>query len=312
MKFDTRIMDWLLETSNPSIRYRTLTEILDRPSGDTDVADAQNGIESSEPVRFILSKKHPDGYWLQKNPRTGEVLGDGIAYGNWATTHFVLAYLSELGLDRSHPDVRKACDRYLDLIQPDGDFWNHYSCLLGYNIRNFIRLGYRDDVRLQKSIDLMLRTERHDGGYLCPMHEKRSKSKRSCIRGCLKCLLAYSEMPEYWDHPRVSQLLEYFLGRDCIFKKRDPRELVNKDVGQTVFPITWRAGLIEILLSMARMGYGGHPATARGWQLLDTKKNAEGKYILDWAPTLALLKTGKRGEPNKWVTFYALLALKHR
>jgi hypothetical protein len=44
---------------------------------------------------------------------------------------------------------------------------------------------------------------------------------------------------------------------------------------------------------------------------LEKKRTDEGKYILDWTPTQSLLNPGKRGEVNKWVTFYALLAKKH-
>lgn len=59
------------------------------------------------------------------------------------------------------------------------------------------------------------------------------------------------------------------------------------------------------------MGYGDEPALERAWALLENKKDSSGRYILDWAPTNALFKPGKRGSPNKWITFYALLALKY-
>jgi hypothetical protein len=91
---------------------------------------------------------HPDGYWLQRNPRTKEYVGDGVVYGSFATTHFCLAYLAELGMDGSHPQVAKAAERYLNLQKPDGDWWDHFSCLIGYNIRTFILLGYREDERV--------------------------------------------------------------------------------------------------------------------------------------------------------------------
>ena len=36
------------------------------------------------------------------------------------------------------------------------------------------------------------------------------------------------------------------------------------------------------------------------------------RFILDWTPVQVqkLFKIGKRAEPNKWITLYALLALK--
>lgn len=314
MNVDQEVYDWLLEPRNPSIRYRTLIELLDKSMDDVEVLQAREQIPASQMVTKILSKMHPDGYWLQKKSITDEFVGDGTEYGAYATTHFCLAYLAELGLDRQNPQVAKAAERYLSLQKPDGDFFRHLSCLYGYNIRTFIMLGYRQDPRVQKSIDLMLTTERPDGGYLCDLHEGKYKTKvtKSCISGSAKALLAFSELKEYWDHPRCLALIEYFLKRDVLFRTTDLEMPINHDVIRTHFPITWRAGLIEMLFALSKMGYGEHDELNRAWEILESKRDADGKYPLDWTPTQALLKPGKRGEANKWVTFYALLSLKHK
>jgi len=308
------IYDWLLDPVAPSIRYRTLTELLARPPDDPDVLKAKQAIPTSKAVTDILRKMHPDGYWLQKNPRTGELLGDGTVYGSFATTHFCLAYLAELGMDKEHPQVRKAGNRYLSLQKEDGDFWRHFSCLYSYNIRTFIQLGWREDPRVQKSIDLMLNTARPDGGYLCDTHEGKYKTRavKSCIRGSVKALIAFAELPEYKAHPRCTALVDYFLKRGGIFRSDDRSELVNKDVDKLFFPITWKASLVEIAYALSKMGYGQHKALDAMWAMLEKKQDTAGRYPLDWTPSQALLKVGKRGEPNKWITFYALLARKYR
>jgi len=306
------VINWLLEESDPSIRYRTLVELLDEDPGSRIGQQARSRIADSKPVQYILDQMHSDGYWLQTNPRTGITVGDGVEYGAYATTHFCLAYLAELGLDRSHPIVEKAADRYLNLQKPDGDFWGHLSCLNGYNIRNFIMLGYHDDPRLQKTIKLMLTTHRHDGGYLCDMHEKRRKNRKSCIRGCGKMLMAYAMLPELWEDKRCKALVDYFLRRDCIFKEGHHDVHVNNDITHIVFPIVWRVSALEILWALSRMGLGTHRATEAAWKVLDEKRTDEGRYIMDWTPTQSLLKAGKRGQPNKWVTLYALQAIKYR
>jgi hypothetical protein len=314
MKHNQPVLDWLLEKNNPSIRYRTMTELLGISDDDVNVIRTKKQIPASDPVVQILEKMHPDGYWLQKNPRSGEIVGDGVKYGAFASTHFCLAYLSELGLDCQHPQVAQAADRYLNLQQEDGDFRRHFSCLYGYNIRTFIRLGLRDDPRVQKSIDLMLSTERPDGGYLCDMHAGKYKNKatKSCIRGSVKVLLAFSELPEYWEHPRCRALSEYFLKRDGIYRTSDLSQPINHDVMRTAFPITWHASLLEILYALSKLGYGDLDNLKRAWQILETKRDGEGRYLLDWSPSQALLRGGRRKAANKWVTFYALLAKKYQ
>ncbi len=312
-QFDPDIIEWLLQDDDASVQYRSLTELFDLPDDDDRVKNAKSQIPLSKDATRIFLKMHPDGYWLQENPRTGEVLGDSVEYGSFQTTHFCLAYLAELGFDRSHPHVDKAANRYLHLQCKDGDFWQHLSCLLGYNIRTFIRLGYRDDPRVQKSIDLLLNTDRLDGGYLCDLHDAKYKTRetKSCIRGATKVLLAFTDVPEYWRHPRIKKLIDYFINRHGVFKS-NLKTHINFDAVRTSFPITWAASLIEILFSLSKMGYGATPELERAWRLLETKKNHAGQYILDYTSTQALLKAGKRRHPNKWVTLYALLAQKYR
>jgi hypothetical protein len=276
--------------------------------------ECKRQIAESTPVKGLLSEMHPDGYWLQKHQRTGKVLGDGVEYGAFGTTHYCLSYLAELGMDRTNPQVAKAAVRYLNLQKEDGDFYRHFSCLLGLNIRTFVMLGYENDSRVKKSIDLLLNTKRHDGGYLCDMHEGKYKIKpvKSCVRGSVKALLAFSHLPQYWKHDRVGRLVDYFILRDGIFKKTKLNEFVNKDMERVSFPITWRANVFEILLALSRMGYGRHSRLERAWNVLDAKIDERGRYYLDWTPAQSPWKVGERDAPNKWISFYAYLAHKFK
>ena len=289
------VISWLLDEDQPSIRFRTLTELLNRAANDPEVQQAHAAIPESKPVTDIFKKMHPDGYWLQKKPSTGEMIGDGVEYGSYATTHFCLAYLSELGLTREDPRIEKAANRYLDLQSPDGDFWNHFSCLNGYNLRNFIMLGYQDDPRLRKTLDLMLNTDRFDGGYLCEMHEGKYKTKeaKSCIRGSGKMLVAFAELPETWEHPRVQSLVDYFLRREGLFKTGDLAAPAHKDLLQTRFPFTWTITVLEILYAFSKMGMGTDPRLARAWQILEEKAGCRGPLHPGLCPRPGTAQTRK-------------------
>lgn len=310
MFLSEKVTNWLLEAENPSLRCRVLVELLSNSPDDLRVVECKGQIAESTPVKILLSKMHPEGYWLQRKPSTGKMVGDGTEYGAFGTTHYCLSYLAELGMDKSNVQVAKAADRYLDLQKTDGDFYGHYSCLLGLNIRTFTMLGYGGDPRVRKSIDLLLRTDRPDGGYLCDMHEGKYKTRpvKSCIRGSVKALLAFSHHPEYWNHSRVRRLVDYFLQRGGVFKRSNPEELVNKDLERVTYPITWRANMYEILLALSKMGYGNYPDLEKAWRLLDSKAEEDGRYVLDWTPQQSPWRVGEKNQPNKWVTFYVYLA----
>jgi hypothetical protein len=220
------IKSWLLEPSDPSVRYRAYVELLAKPADEPEVAEAFMAFPASVAVRQILETMHPDGYWLQQKPRKLGSVGDGVEYGGFATTHFCLSYLAHLGMNLRNKLVALAANRYLDQLQPDGDWFKHFSCLYGYNIQTFCLLGYREDKRIQRSIKLLLDSMRADGGYLCDMHEAKTERRqvKSCIRGSLKALTAFGELgPQYREHPSCKNLIAYFLECGGIYSMKDPQ-----------------------------------------------------------------------------------------
>jgi len=249
------IYEWLLDPSDPSVRYRTLAELLDQ-DGTDEAKQAKAMISDSTPIKKLPESMHPDGYWLE-NKKSWGIFGDGVLYGMYGTPHHCLSHLAELGMDRTHPPVDKAASRYLSIQQEDGDWINHQSCLYAMNIRTFVKLGYHDDARVQKAIDIMVGTERFDGGYLCdPKLLKRKKPPKSCVRGSDKALLAFSELPEYWNNRRCLQLADYFLRRNGIYKSKDHNQFVCRDMESESFPINFSTNVWEVLYALSKMGYG--------------------------------------------------------
>ncbi len=308
------VLDWLLETENPSVRYRTLTELLDVAPDDPQVRQARAQILESKPVQKIFAKMHPDGYWLYKGK------GAGIEYAMSSSTHFILAILAELGLDRQDERIARAVERYLNLTEPDvpnpniwqipPDYRNHQSCLYAYNLRTFVMFGYGDDPRIRERIAVLLADERHDGGYLCDRATFKPTTK-SCIRGSVKALMAFAVLPELWETPRCRQLVEYFLRRRVLFRSTRPEEIIRKELMQTIFPFTIGGSLLEPLYALSRMGYGRDERLKPAWAILESKQDPSGRYPLDWHPP-TYFNPGQKGLPNKWITFYTYLAYQYR
>ncbi len=54
---------WLLEPENPSVRYWTLLDVLDRAADDPEVQTARAAILNFPPVAELLAAQKPDGHW---------------------------------------------------------------------------------------------------------------------------------------------------------------------------------------------------------------------------------------------------------
>ncbi len=86
---------WLLEPSDPSVRFWALQDIDGKRRDDPVVLEAQERVMSSPLVEAILSAQQPGGWWVGER--------DMYLPKYTATTHSLLI-LAELGAKRSPRD----------------------------------------------------------------------------------------------------------------------------------------------------------------------------------------------------------------
>jgi hypothetical protein len=55
--------EWLLGEDNASVRYFTLTDVLEKSENDPDVKKSRKAIMQTGAVARILAKQKSDGYW---------------------------------------------------------------------------------------------------------------------------------------------------------------------------------------------------------------------------------------------------------
>ena len=156
-------------------------------------------------------------------------------------------------------------------------------------------------------IKTLLNDIRDDNGYLC-IRKTFKDSTKSCIRGTTKALMAYAELPEFWEHKSCKRTIDYFLSRNIYYKKPDLTEKIRGGM-KLSFPFTIDSSLLEPLYALSTMGYGRKRALSDAWGDLDNERDSSGYYKLQWSPSVPF-KTGNKDEINEWVTFYALTALK--
>ncbi len=308
MQVSDSALDWLLEDDDPSVRYRTLTELLGRGATEREPAAARMAIPDSPAVAAALEPLAADGSWQYAHRDQPN------RYLKFVTAS--LSYIAELGLDRDDPRASSAVEHLFSLQQEDGDFFRHYSCYNGLILRTLNRLGFRDDRRTARLRELLLNSIRHDGGFHCDIRPKRGRDAsppyKSCIKGSLKALLAFAEDPELRGTEECEMVAGYFLRRHVCFRTDDLSTPVVPQLLQLSFPIIYRPGLVEALYAMSALGYGRRPAMDRAWASLAGRQRPDGRFALEASVNWPHLRTTPRGHANKWITLYACLALKHR
>lgn len=280
----TDVIDWLLEDSNPAVKYRTQTELLGLSA------------DPSPVVSWILEKL-PEN-WQETN---------GLWYCYYITA------LAECGLTREQiPDeqINKAFTNFEAIFDCNcGDFML---------LTALVKLGYSDHPVIQSIIEELPSKFLPDGGFLC-LHRlnKLKYTPKSCYKANLHALLFIAEcQKKRINISPLQPLIEYFVNRDIFFRSNDRNTLVlNCREGwrtiDTFYPFeVMRVGLQNVVEAFCALGYGNDERLREAWHLLDSQKDETGKVILRGTLTKSYLpKIGeRRGKPSKWITFYTLLA----
>jgi len=156
-------LPWLLDPENPSVRYWTLVDILDRPANDPEVLDARAGIAGQTLVKELFALQHPNGYW-------GEETKPHAAQGAVG----VLTLLYMLGVP---PDKRTAagCDSFLKFCQHESGGFSMtrkirsgiFPCTTGEHLPFLVYFGMGDDPRVQAAFAFLTEDMSTDDALDC-------------------------------------------------------------------------------------------------------------------------------------------------
>lgn len=102
---NSSVISWLLEENQPSIRYLTLTELLDRPEKDSDARSAKKKITKVGWAKDILNRQLPGGFWFHEKHLFNPI---------YLATFWNLLILSDLGLTKEEPKVAKASQLWME------------------------------------------------------------------------------------------------------------------------------------------------------------------------------------------------------
>jgi hypothetical protein len=319
--------DWLLEKDNPSVRYFTLTQILEKSQDSSEVQEAKRDIMVAGVVPKILAKQNAGGYWEEP---------EKFYTAKYKGTVWQLIILAELGAHGQDERVKKACEFILETSQErkSGGFsaWlsvkvggGRYSgvlpCLTGNMVWSLIRLGYLGDPRVKRGVDWIVKYQRFDDGEAYPPkiwpYEKATScfGKHSCHMGVAKALKALAEIPAAERSNGVVDALargvEYML-KHHIYKRSHNLSKVSKPGWLRLgFPLMYQTDVLELLGILTSLGCKDE-RLQEAVDLVLSKQDEKGMWTLENTFN-GRFQTSieQKGDRSKWVTLNALKALKN-
>jgi hypothetical protein len=317
---------WLLEEENPSVRYFTLRDILDRPEDDPDVVSAKRAIMKTGMVPAILKKQSKPDY-ISDYPKFYTNKYKGLVWS--------LIVLAELGAEAS-PEIKSQCEYLLNASQEtsDGGFSMHTSaksgggrisevipCLSGNMVWCLIRFGYLNDSRLQKGIDWITTYMRFNDGVKTdpqvPPYDRYEPcwGKHTCHMGVVKALKALSAIPqgERTDavNGTIDRAVEFLLIHHIYKCSHDLNQVSKPGWLKFSFPLMYQTDALEILDILTALVVRDERMDD-ALSLVVSKQDKTGRWIMENVQNTSrlLVPVEEKGEPGKWLTLRAMRILK--
>jgi hypothetical protein len=310
---------WLLDCSDPSVRYWTLVDLLDLPASKPEVQEARKALAGSQRIQALLDGQGPDGNF-------------GVhPYQKWTGSHWRLVSLVELGAYAAVPapetQLRLAADSVLrwltgqehrNEILSIAGLWRRHASQEGNALAACCRLGLAEDPCVASLARSLLEWQWPDGGWNC---DKDKKAERSSFYETLSPLWG---LIEYWRatgkpeiHRAARRAAEVFLRRR-LFRSQSSGEVINAEWLKLHYPLYWHYDILQALLILSRLGPLADPRLEEALDLLEAKRLPDGCWKATaayWRPPgtsrsgVEVVDWGRSG-PQPFITLNAMRVLK--
>jgi hypothetical protein len=310
------IIDKLLNSDEPSVRFKVLVNVLGRKLESPEIKKLQEEIKSSSRVKLLLSERGKD----RKIPFH--------PYAKWYGAHWVLATLADIGYppgDKSLIPLKEQVYEWLfskkhekSIKSIDGRTRrcaSQESNALYY----LLTLGLAD-ARTDELAERLIKWQWPDGGWNCDKDPKAVNSSfwESLIP--LRALAQHARLTgKKESREAAKRAAEVFLKRR-LYKRQKDGKIMRDEFVELHYPCYWRYDILFGLKVMAEAGFigdkrcydalelleskrlpdGGFPSEAKYYRVTD--KKAAGRSLVDWGGT-------SKKRMNEFVTADALYVL---
>jgi hypothetical protein len=329
----TTIIDVLLESEEPSIRWKIRSKVLGEDPASAGMRALREQIRRSSRVQTLLGRQGPDG----------RLHAGRDVYAKWQGAHWVLASLADLGYPTGDAALAPMRDQVLDeWLKPHffaevevarkEDTYKHAGVPViegrhrrcasqqGNPLLSMVLLGLMDE-RGERLVERLLHWQWPDGGWNCDKEPTADTSSFMETLLPMRALAAYSSATgDASARAAATRASEVFLERH-LFRRRSDGRVMRQEFVELHYPLYWHYDILGGLKGLAELGILDDPRVADALDLLESKRLADG----GWPAERRYDKTSRtvaRGNSdvdwggtsvrrmNPWVTADALFVLR--
>lgn len=311
------IIQKLVNSDEPSVRYRTAVGVLDKPAESPEVKALQEEVRHSARVKAMLAPRGVDGRFPWH------------AYQKWNGSFWTLLVLADMGYPTGDPSLLPLAEQnYEWILHPKhiksvsliNGRWRRCACQESGVVFAMIKLGLTDS-RVEQLVKSLLKWQWPDGGWNCDKHPEASHSSFH------ESLIPLRALNAYWQASGDPQILkardraaERFLSR-FLFKNPKTGTVIKPEFVELAYPGYWHYDFLYGLRSMSECGLIMDPRCKDALAVLESKRLPDGGFGADtkYYHFSQTIKTGNslvdwggtsRKKMNPFITAEALSILK--
>ncbi len=320
------LIAWLLEDENPSVRYYTLTDLLEIPVREVQVIQAKAAIQQTGLVPNMLK--------LMAQPSYADTYRRFYTY-KYKGLVWSLITLAELGAE-ANEQIRALCEFLLQNSREveDGGFSMNTAqktgggrksevipCLTGNLAWALIRFGYLQDERLQRALDHLVRFLVLNDGLVVERQVAPYDrfdmcwGSHTCFMAVVKTLKALCAVPRVLrtteQQSTIDRSAEFLLQHHLYKRSHDLQKKAKPGWLHFGFPLMYQTDVLEIMDIL--VGEGLHDKRMEdAFQRILDKQTPNGRWLLanTYASDRLLIPIGSKGEQSKWITLRCLRVIK--
>jgi hypothetical protein len=272
---DKEIINWLLEGPD-WLQYAVKSQLLD-----------------SKPNTELALK---DGFLAQIIHRLKDqnIGFPALISGNLSYTggvYWDLFFLADIGLTIMNLKIKKEIEEILNLQLPDGTFvtWRemkpHYFCISSILMSAIVKMDFKDDPRIKKYLQVILESQRLDGGWHCAKSRARGRklqNTESCPMDNLNILNLFGQYDKYRDDPRFNGAIDLLL--DHWDRKDEKWRPYGFGIGTQFTRLKYPAvkyGILRVLDALSLFPYAIKSESFKDMLDFVHEKSSDGKYFAE-------------------------------
>jgi hypothetical protein len=283
------MIDRLLSSAEPAVRYRALTGIRGLALHAAQVVEAREAVRRSERVARLLSLRGADG----RIP--------GTPYAKYSGAHWVLKLLADLGYPPGDPTLLPLRDQVYELwLSPEhvrervvlkeasskkrlpgvpiiAGRARRCGSQEGNALYATLALGLAD-ARADQLAANLIRWQWPDGGWNCDRRASADSSSFMETLPPLRGLTLHARLIGNGESRAAAErAAEVFLQRG-LYKRKSDGMVIHPDFIRLHYPCYWQYDILNGLTVMAEAGLIGDPRCAAALDLLESKRLPDGGF----------------------------------